>query len=83
MKTATPIQVIYGGNQVSEKVKAIERTRDGQTIVRMIPDDRDANNNSAGGRLPGFLNQQKQSLTPILIRIGKGAPPKILKILFQ
>ena len=51
-------------NRVSEKVRTIEITPDGKTIVRMIPDDRDANNNSAGGRLPGFLKSAQTKSNP-------------------
>ena len=53
-----------GENQVREKVKPIERTPDGKTIVRMIPDDKDANNNSAGGKLPGFLKPAQTKPNP-------------------
>ena len=49
---------------MSKKVRGIERTRDGKTIVRMIPDDRDTNNNSAGGRLPGFLQPAQTQSNP-------------------
>ena len=51
-------------NRLSKKVRAIETTPDGKTIVRMIPDDRDANNNSAGGRLPGFLRAAQTKSNP-------------------
>lgn len=51
-------------NRLSKKVRAIEKTPDGKTIVRMIPDDRDTNNNSAGGRLPGFLKPTQTKSNP-------------------
>ena len=46
------------------KVKPIEVTPDGKVIMRMIPDDSDANNNSAGGKLPGFLNPEQRESNP-------------------
>ena len=49
---------------MSKKVRGIERTPDGETIVEMIPDDRDTNNNSAGGRLPGFLKPAQTKSNP-------------------
>lgn len=53
---------------MSKKVRGIERTPDGETIVEMIPDDRDTNNNSAGGRLPGFLKPAQAESNPNEVR---------------
>lgn len=51
-------------NAVKEKVKPIEVTPDGKVIMRMIPDDRDAIDNSEGGKLPGFFNRGRPESNP-------------------
>ena len=51
-------------DRVKEKVKTIEITPAGEVIMRMIPDDKDANNNSQGGKLPGFFDTEQRESNP-------------------
>ena len=50
---------------MSKKVKGIDRIRDRDVIIEMVPNDKDTHNNSYGGGLPGFFDPKGREQTEL------------------